>query len=337
MDLKHFKARYEHVKVQEHQNNVSENPMVSICVQTYQHVNFIEACLEGILNQKTNFQFEILLGEDSSTDGTRQICIEYANKYPERIRLFLHHRENNIYIGGKPSGRFNFMFNLLSARGKYIALCEGDDYWTDPLKLQKQVDFLEANPDYVICCHNAKIINENGEHIQDKKLPYLTEDRDYTSFELQQGAFLLTMSLLFRNVGVVFPKEFNGVLNGDKVLISLLGNYGKGRYIENIIPAVYRVHSGGVWSSLKEFNQRLVKRKLNYAFMKYYQENEELYSFFYNEQRELSIYLMKNIKEAESFKSYLDFNLFYIRFNSVFSSKKKLKKFLRLSKRYWVS
>src|SRR5690554_989135 len=177
MDLKHFKARYEHVKVQEHQNNVSENPMVSICVQTYQHVNFIEACLEGILNQKTNFQFEILLGEDSSTDGTREICIEYANKYPERIRLFLHHRENNIYIGGKPSGRFNFMFNLLSARGKYIALCEGDDYWTDPLKLQKQVEFLEANLEVGACFTNAMVYN----HLNKTKYEY------NSSYKLNKG------------------------------------------------------------------------------------------------------------------------------------------------------
>src|SRR5690554_1097917 len=317
----------------------AKRPVVSVRLMTYNHENYIEQALRGIDMQITDFEFEVVIGDDFSTDGNLEKIksFKFLNK---NITVNLLNRvEGDSYsLLRRKNGRLhNFIDILNNCKGKYIALLDGDDYWTDPLKLQKQVDFLEANPDYVICCHNAKIINENGEHIQDKKLPYLTEDRDYTSFELQQGAFLLTMSLLFRNVGVVFPKEFNGVLNGDKVLISLLGNYGKGRYIENIIPAVYRVHSGGVWSSLKEFNQRLVKRKLNYAFMKYYQENEELYSFFYNEQRELSIYLMKNIKEAESFKSYLDFNLFYIRFNSVFSSKKKLKKFLRLSKRYWVS
>src|SRR5690554_909913 len=312
-------------------SNVQDSFLISVVMITYNHEKFIKEAIEGVLIQQGNFEVELIIADDNSPDNTECIVKDIKANHPNG-----HWIKYTKHAVNKGMNK-NFTWALEQAIGEYISICEGDDYWTDPLKLQKQVDFLEANPDYVICCHNAKIINENGEHIQDKKLPYLTEDRDYTSFELQQGAFLLTMSLLFRNVGVVFPKEFNGVLNGDKVLISLLGNYGKGRYIENIIPAVYRVHSGGVWSSLKEFNQRLVKRKLNYAFMKYYQENEELYSFFYNEQRELSIYLMKNIKEAESFKSYLDFNLFYIRFNSVFSSKKKLKKFLRLSKRYWVS
>src|SRR5690554_3161532 len=315
-----------------------QKPLLSVRLMTYNHEKFIHQAMESILSQKVDFPVEVVVGDDFSTDNTLSIIRKFKSTKSIHIHILERAKGDEYWKKRQAQGRiYNFINILENCKGKYIALLDGDDYWTDTLKLQKQVDFLEANPDYVICCDNAKIINENGEHIQDKKLPYLTEDRDYTSFELQQGAFLLTMSLLFRNVGVVFPKEFNGVLNGDKVLISLLGNYGKGRYIENIIPAVYRVHSGGVWSSLKEFNQRLVKRKLNYAFMKYYQENEELYSFFYNEQRELSIYLMKNIKEAESFKSYLDFNLFYIRFNSVFSSKKKLKKFLRLSKRYWVS
>jgi len=143
--MKELIKKYQKVPVREYSNQVNKKPVVSVCVQTYQHVNYIKDCLDGILMQKTTFPSEILLGEDASTDGTREVCIEYAEKYPKKIRLFLHHRKNNIKINGSPTGRFNFLYNLYSARGKYIAICEGDDYWTDPYKLQKQVDFLDVN------------------------------------------------------------------------------------------------------------------------------------------------------------------------------------------------
>ena len=120
---------------------MNETPVVSVCVVTYQHKDFIRSCLDGILMQKTNFPFEIILGEDESTDGTREICKAYAEKYPDKIKLFLRSRKDVIYINQHATGRFNFMENLKAARGKYIAFCEGDDYWIDEYKLQKQVDF----------------------------------------------------------------------------------------------------------------------------------------------------------------------------------------------------
>lgn len=120
-------------------------PLVSICCITYNHENYIRDAIEGFLSQETSFPVEILLGEDESNDGTREICKEYADKYPKKIRLFLHSRENNIKINGNPTGRFNLLYNLSKAHGKYIALCEGDDFWTDPYKLQKQVGLVKKN------------------------------------------------------------------------------------------------------------------------------------------------------------------------------------------------
>lgn len=148
MTFKEFKEKFEHKKVAEYPNTVTKQPIVSVFVLTYQHVAFIEKCLDGILMQKTDFLIEIIIGEDDSTDGTREICMKYAKKHPDKIRLFLHHRENNIEVSGGPSFVFNAMYALYSSKGKYIALCEGDDYWIDPYKLQKQVDFLEANKAY---------------------------------------------------------------------------------------------------------------------------------------------------------------------------------------------
>lgn len=161
MNFQEFKQKYEHKKVEEYPNRVSANPLVSVCVQTYNQANYIKQCLDGILMQKTNFSFEILLGEDDSTDGAREICVEYAQKHPDKIRLFLHHRENNIKINNRPTGRFNFIYNLLSANGKYIAICEGDDYLTDPYKLQKQVDFMRQNKEFAFCYHNVYLIDKD--------------------------------------------------------------------------------------------------------------------------------------------------------------------------------
>src|SRR5690606_21433837 len=142
MNFQEFKKEYQKVPVEEFPSNVPDSPKVSVLVQTYNHAPYIRQCLDGILMQETDFDFEILLGEDASTDGTREICIEYAQEHPDKIRLFLHSRENNISINGRPSGRFNFCNNLFEANGEYIAFCEGDDYWIDEFKLQKQMDFL---------------------------------------------------------------------------------------------------------------------------------------------------------------------------------------------------
>ena len=133
-------------------------------------------------------------------------------------------------------------------------MCEGDDYWTDPLKLQKQVDFLEANRDYIMCYHNAKIVNENGDIIKASKLPDNLK-KDFSRKELIQGRMILTLTICFRNVLKEFPDELSKVHNGDKFLTSLLGNMGKGKYMADITDAVYRKHSGAIWSKLDEVSQ----------------------------------------------------------------------------------
>lgn len=126
-------------------------PLLSVVTITYNHEPFIRKCIEGVLMQKVNFPMEFIIADDCSTDGTRAICEEYAVQYPELIRFV--NSENNV------GAVENENRALLAARGKYIATCEGDDYWTDPLKLQKQVDFLEAHLDYSVCFHRFKKIH----------------------------------------------------------------------------------------------------------------------------------------------------------------------------------
>ncbi len=307
-------------------------PVVSICCITYNHENYIEQALQSFLMQETSFAFEIVIHDDASPDNTAEIIRRYEREYPNIIKP-IYQTENQK---SKFKGGMNPRFNYPRALGKYIALCEGDDYWTDPYKLQKQVDFLEANPEYVVCCHNAKIVDENGVLIQEKKLPKLNQDRDYTSIELQKGAFLLTLSLVFRNVGITsFPSVFNGTLNGDTITISLLGAHGKGRYIEDIQPAVYRVHSGGVWS-LMDIKKRLIaKRNLNNAFLSYYKNIPELYGHFIQRQTTVSREMLRNMDKTSGLLEYFKTNLFYMRYNSVFTSKYRLKELLRCNWHYW--
>lgn len=121
---------------------MTSKPLVSIRTSTYNHGPYIKQCIEGVLMQKTNFPFEYIIGEDFSTDETREIVFEYARKFPNVIRVIT----ADYNVGSKANGRRC----INACRGKYMAICEGDDYWIDPLKLQKQVDFLEKNPEYVM-------------------------------------------------------------------------------------------------------------------------------------------------------------------------------------------
>lgn len=248
MDFKEFKAQYEHKPVIEHPNQVTNKPMVSVCVQTYKHASFIKECLDGILMQKTDFSFEILLGEDGSTDGTREICMEYAEKYPDKIRLFLHHRENNIKINGNPTGRFNFLYNLYTAKGKYIALCEGDDYWTDPLKLQKQVDFLERN-------EKIGIVHTKYEIFHEVKNEFVVHERkiyDPTFSELRNYLFTGDMRTLTVMFHAKYLEDVQALLSdgimakalyGDRATFLTIATKADIGYI-NTITGVYRIYDG---------------------------------------------------------------------------------------------
>jgi glycosyltransferase involved in cell wall biosynthesis len=216
--------------------------------------------------QKTDFAFEVVIHDDASNDGTKEIIEEYSMRYPQ-LFVPMYQTENQFSKGVRG---MMIRFNFPRCRGKYIALCEGDDYWTDPLKLQKQVDFLEKHEDYVICYHNASIVDQAGNKVSDSKLP-TNSKKDYSEIELiVQMPFILTLSVCFRNVIKEFPEEFRKVLNGDSFLFSLLGAYGKGKYMADIEPAVYRQHQSSIWSSLSTKEQKLNFFNTTYWLAQYY-------------------------------------------------------------------
>lgn len=261
----------------------NNKPLVSICCLTYNHEKYLDQTIQGFLMQKTNFDYEILIHDDASSDKTQEIILSYKNKYPDIIKPILQ-VENKYSKGIKPI--FEYLFP--KAQGKYIALCEGDDYWTDPYKLQKQVDFLEANPDFVLTSHNAMIINEQNQLIKEKKVN-INEEKIYTKEELKKGAFILTLTMCFRNIIKTYPKEVYGVKNGDTFLISLLGNYGKGKFMPEITPAVYRVHSGGVWSQSNTKDRIETKRNTFLRLHQYYSRIKDNEMSFYFKKKYIAL------------------------------------------------
>ena len=218
---------------------MQETPLVSICCLTYNHKKYIRDAIEGFLMQKTNFPIEVLIHDDASNDGTADIIREYEAKHPEIIKP-IYQTENQWSKGIKPTMEFNFP----RARGKYIALCEGDDYWTDPYKLQKQVDFLEKNGEYSMICHRVKILNTN--HKIFKPSPVLEDNYDFiSSIENKIIGKISTLSLVFRNKGPFdFLRDFP---IGDYPLKIFLAKQGKIKCFREIM-GVYRLHRGGIWS-----------------------------------------------------------------------------------------
>lgn len=163
--------------------------LVSISCATYNHESYIRQCLEGFVMQKTNFEFEILIHDDASTDGTTTIIREYVDKYPNLIKPIF--QTENQYSKGVPISQ---TYNWPRARGKYIALCEGDDYWTDPYKLQKQVDFLEANPEYGMVYGKVRLFNQEKGEFGHRILG--EEIKDYSDLIIKNK--IQTLSVMFR-------------------------------------------------------------------------------------------------------------------------------------------
>jgi glycosyltransferase involved in cell wall biosynthesis len=217
---------------------------LSVSLITYNQEKYIKQAIEGVLQQKTNFTYELIIGDDYSTDGTRDILIKYQKKHPELVHLILHQKKNE----GIP-GKINFVSTLNAATGKYIALLDGDDYWIDKNKLQKQVDFLEAHPDYAICCHRI-YTKKNNQKPKLHKDEYMSSGEATYDIEMmaEYGNLVATPSVVYRNkLFSSLPEWFDQSPIGDYVLHMINAQYGKIKYFPDAM-AVYREHSKGAWS-----------------------------------------------------------------------------------------
>lgn len=236
----------------EYPNCTPECVMVSVLVTTYNHESYIEQTLDSILMQETSFPFEICIGEDESGDHTRDICIRYAEKYPDKIRLFLRSRKDVNFLKGQPTGRNNFIKTSNACRGRYVATIEGDDLWTDSAKLQQQFDYLEGNPNCGFVCHYASIIDANGKVLSE---PPVLEARylKWTDFFIGKSnrigtRHLTTMSRAGLIIKFLDQSWCRDVFAGDRFLKGCVIKPDGCGYVIPKSMGAYRIHGGGIYS-----------------------------------------------------------------------------------------
>ena len=223
---------------------------VSVIMITYGQEKYISDAINGVLSQKCNFEVELILANDCSPDNTDTEINKILNNNPNAN--WVKYTRHSVNKGMQN----NFIWASEQCTGKYIAMCEGDDYWTDPLKLQKQVDFLETNSDYVLCFHKVNILKPNGRIVPDfvTKLP-----NDYQLKEVffKKGNYIHTVSVMYRNFLIDFPELYRYTPEGDFLLYLMLTKFGKLGYLEDVM-AVYRYNIGIISKSKDKYFRNIL-------------------------------------------------------------------------------
>jgi len=232
-------------------------PVVSIVCITYQHFDFIARAIEGFLNQETSFPVQILINDDASTDGTADIIRDYQSRYPQIIKATLQ-SDNQYSKGDKPARRLRE-----SGDGEFIAYCEGDDFWTHPLKLEQQVNYLKSHPNVVLCFHDVYSVDSNGCRLNDSKIEALVgrgQALHLINYDAISTSLIPTLSIVFRNLPVIIGPRGRNITNGDAYLFAMLARYGEMHNIGTTMGA-HRRHPGGIWTSLDALGQSLAHLK----------------------------------------------------------------------------
>ena len=283
-------------------DTIDKRPLVAIHCFVYNHEPYLRDCFEGFVMQQTNFPFVAIVHDDASTDNSAAIIREYEEKYPHIFKP-IYETENQY---SKRDGSIDRIMNeAIEATGaKYVAMCEGDDYWTDPLKLQKQVDFMETNPEYVLCCHRYKIYNQN-DGTWDRDYIYQLFDKSPNGFSFSnQENFKVwitkTLTLLIRQDALrKMPSKKGFKYWRDVHMNYYLLKQGKG-FCMPLEGSVYRRHQGGIFSALQQTQQRRIGMKIWYELLKYNQDDEILVTFYKNQHNNYRDYIRSRIHNRET-------------------------------------
>ncbi len=243
----------------------TEKIMVSICCAVYNHLPYLKRVLDGFLEQNTTFEYEIIINDDVSTDGSREVLKEYQQKYPDKFRVLF--QEENQYSKGK-----KILFDVLipEARGKYISICEGDDYWDDPYKLQRQFEIMEREETCVFCVHKVQDVDAEGQPLGHTYPPQEVEEGLISQAKFMDMLFAPSMywfhtsSFFFRADEVKrFDRSYPDFIKkagvGDVPLTWLLASRGDIYYIDEVM-SYYRRDVNGSWSS--RMQQRQYRRNM---------------------------------------------------------------------------
>lgn len=243
--------------------------VIAVYMITYNHENYIATAIQSVVNQIIDQKIVLIIGEDCSTDLTRSICLEFKNKYPEIIKLILHEKN----VGAATNGKTVYD-ECIATGAKYLAPIEGDDYWTDPYKLQKQFNFLEENIEYVGCFHNTEERYEDSIRASKVYCNY-TQARSVSFKDLCQGNLMPTCSLLFRSQYLKsLPLDNFKIVCGDWALNLYNSQFGNFWYIPQIM-GVHRLTSTSMWALQ---DQKINEQKVIFAyneFLKIYTDGKQ--------------------------------------------------------------
>ena len=279
------------------------SPLVTIQCLTYNHEKYIRKCLDGFVMQKTNFRFEAIVHDDASTDGTANIVREYADKYPDIIKPIFE-TENQYSKSDGSLNRIMYEHTL----GKYVALCEGDDYWTDPYKLQKQVDYMENHPGYAMCFTNVDVICDG---ISKKYLNIFSNihEGEYTGEQILKEWTIPTASVLYRRYAERVPQDPR-FLYGDIVTFLWLSQKGK-IWCINDKTAVYRRNPTGVTTNKRSYNREidhLAAIEEHFGYKEIVRElivDISINYFLLNRLKKESFIILRRIKELKCSRAFL--------------------------------
>lgn len=243
--------------------------LLSVRLMTFNHSEFIIEAMESIDAQQTNFDYEVWVGDDFSTDGTWELVNNFRSKNPKAHWHIIPREKGGDYHQARlKNGRVENFYDILTkCKGKYIALLDGDDYWTDTNKLQKQVDFLESHEKAVGCFHNSKVVDAQG----NTTWPQYYEGKDGTWFDQYDSLSVLrsaysTGSLVFRNEAIQKELSTFHKIGTDFILEALITNHGKLYFMDKNMSA-YRFHEGGVWQgNTEEKNNLEIVRRYRFLF-----------------------------------------------------------------------
>lgn len=283
-------------------------PMLSVFCMVYNHEKYISDAIEGFLMQKTNFNTVIVIGEDCSTDGSRNVINSYVKRFPGKFRLLYH----DINIGASK----NQEIVLKNCNGKYVAMCEGDDYWTDPLKLQKQVGFLESNPEYIFCFHNSFIKYENSK----KRFHLFNHIKKSKNIELKQLIdkwIVPTASIVFNKKVLPLPNWSNEIYSGDMILALMAFSKGKVYYIKDNMSVYRKQNTDNSASHLANQDRLFVNQQHLKLYVLFNKETNFCYNTILTEK-------IKFLKKIESFAILSNKSIFIAFLRMPFFSIKKI-------------
>jgi glycosyltransferase involved in cell wall biosynthesis len=251
--------------------------------------------------QQATFTWNLIIADDFSTDGTRDILMEYRGKYPDKIQLIL--QEKNV------GAAQNWIDLIKTPCSKYIAYFEGDDYWTDPYKLQKQVDFLEANPEYSMTFHKVKIYNEIEHKFEEDVINDLTKE-DTNLHDLLKGNYIRTVSAVIRNTSQLASliDKIKTATPGDWLLFIIIASTGKTKYMNQEM-AVYRISYSGVWSTIDNKQRKYHKELLNgYEFLFKYLKKDDYAIVYHSHMHYIGLAAIIN-KENKKFARFIAYKI----------------------------